>query len=95
MESSQMNESARLAAQAARVLAEVDEAMWLRAREGDVAAAKVVYARFAQLLPPTPSALPPSWADLQRLMLQVQEQQKELANGVLDDAAALDAGATG
>ncbi|MCA3244466.1 MAG: hypothetical protein INF43_04065 [Alphaproteobacteria bacterium] len=77
---------------AAAVLAEVDEAMWLRAREGDVAAAKLVYARLAQLLPPPAPPLPPTWAELQTLINHVQQQQKELAHGLLDDTAKLGAG---
>jgi hypothetical protein len=83
-----------LTRQAASIAAEVDEAMWLRAREGDVAAAKVVYARLAQLLPPAPSSeLPPTWAELQALIEQVQQQQKALQNGLLDDTPHLGAGA--
>ncbi len=88
-------ESLTLPARAAAVLAEVDDAMWLRAREGDVAAAKLVYARLAQVLPPVSLALPPSWAELQALILAVQQQQKELSHELLDDAAELGAGPAG
>lgn len=88
-------EASNLANRAAAVLADVDEAMWLRAREGDVAAAKLVYARLAQLLPPPAPPLPPTWAELQTLWHQVQRQQEELTDGVLDDASELGAGAPG
>jgi hypothetical protein len=82
-------------ARAAQILAEVDEAMWLRAREGDVAAAKVVYARLAQILPPAPPTLPPTWKEVQQLFQQVQTQQKGLTDDtarVLADVAELAAG---
>ncbi len=84
-----------LATQAAAVAAEIDEAMWLRAREGDVAAAKVVYARLGELVMPAPPALPPSWPELQALILQIQQQQEGLCHGLLDDTAQLDTGKAG
>jgi hypothetical protein len=83
---------------ATQILAEVDEAMWLRAREGDVAAAKVVYARLAQILPPTPPTLPPTWAEVQQLFQQVQAQLKGLTDDtarVLADIAKLDSDQAG
>lgn len=91
-------EDATAQARAAQILADVDEAMWLRAREGDVAAAKVVYARLAQILPPAPPALPPSWAEVEQLFQQVLAQQKGLTDdtaGVLADIAKLDSGPLG
>ena len=86
-----------MAVEAAR-LREIDEAMWLRAREGDVAAAKVVYMRLAVVMAPAQAnAVPPDWETLQAMFNSVQQQQEALANdtGVLDDVAGMGAGKAG
>lgn len=79
-------------------LAEVDEAMWLRAREGDVAAAKVIYARWSEhgaAVPETPM-VPPSFAELEAMFLALQHKEGKTDEcGVLDDAVKLGAGAAG
>ncbi len=82
--------------QLARRLADIDDAMWLRAREGDVAAAKLVYARLAEALPPPTPPLPPSWDALLTLLRQVEHHHKEIErHGLLVNAANVGAGPTG
>ena len=88
---------APLALDAAR-LREVDEAMWLRAREGDVAAAKVVYARLAAVVAPAQAvAPPPDWETLKTMFSTLQQQQEGLADdtGVLDDTVSVGIGKAG
>jgi hypothetical protein len=84
----------RVALTPARV-AEIDEAMWLRAREGDVAAAKVVYARLSEVLPPAPPLTSlPKWEDIEAMFYTIQQQQKGYTDEprVLDDTINLGAG---
>jgi hypothetical protein len=79
-------------------LAEVDEAMWLRAREGDVAAAKVIYARWGEHVAVAPEVpiLPPSFDELKAMFLALQHKgEKADERGVLDDAIELGVGTTG
>lgn len=83
-------------ARAAAIAADIDEAMWLRAREGDVAAAKVVYARLADKVAPEVAGpkLPPRWEEIEALYQTIRKQQKEGHHEprVLDDAVDVDSG---
>lgn len=76
-------------------VAEVDEAIWLRAREGDVAAAKVMYARLAETQPAAEAApmIPPTFAELEAMFRALQEQQKnQQEEGVSNVSAIVDDG---
>lgn len=80
-------------------IAEVDEAIWLRAREGDVAAAKLMYARMGDVQGATESTpkVPPTFDDLKAMFLALEQQQKALNNERtgMDDADKLGVGKVG
>ena len=64
-------------------IAEVDEAMWLRAREGDVAAAKVIYARLGEDQSVADGELKqkvPSFTELKAMFLALEQQQEALSH---------------